>query len=91
MEPTKFFSHLALLVQLDLGTGVRASLLQTAAQVLDVSGEDGPVLLSLGPVSSLNDQLLVELLHPALELLHLFGVTMIFWTNSGFAGPVWCT
>ena len=66
MEPTKFFSHLALLVQLDLGARVRASLLQTASQVLDVAGQDGPVLFGLGPVSALTDQLLVELLHPAL-------------------------
>ena len=51
MEATKFFSHLALLVQLDLGASVGASLLQTASQVLDVAGQDSPVLFGFRAVS----------------------------------------
>merc|ERR1719336_1060876 len=65
---------LALLVQLNLGAGVGASLLKTTAKVLDVTGQSRAVLLGLGPVLPLNVQLLVQLLDPGLQLLDLLAV-----------------
>merc|ERR1719153_780072 len=77
----RFFSALALLVQLDLGAGVGASLLKTTAEVLDVAGQSSSVLLGLGPVLPLNVQLLVQLLDPGLQLLDLLAV---LGTESSF-------
>merc|ERR1719510_1883384 len=65
---------LALLVELDLGRGVGADLLDATAEVLDVAGEDGAVLLGLGPVATLDVELLIELLQSSLQLLDLLGV-----------------
>merc|ERR1719192_2291888 len=65
---------LALLVQLNLGASVGPSLIKTTAQVLDVTGQNGPVLLSLGPGLSLNDKLLIQLINASLQLLDLLGV-----------------
>merc|ERR1719430_2985727 len=72
---------LELLVQLDLGAGVGASLLKTTAEVLDVAGQSSSVLLGLGPVLPLNVQLLVQLLDPGLQLLDLLA---ILGTESSF-------
>ena len=65
---------LTLLVQLNLGGCVGSSLRQSAAKVLQVTGQERPVLLSLGTVVALNDDLLIKLINPALELLDLLGV-----------------
>merc|ERR1719189_1242632 len=65
---------LALLVQLNLGASVGPRLIKTTAQVLDVTGQNGPVLLSLGPGLSLNDKLLIQLINASLQLLDLLGV-----------------
>merc|ERR1719191_2013639 len=65
---------LSLLVELHLGGGVGAGLLQAGGNVLDVLLEHGAALLGLGPVSSLNIQLLVQLLNAGHQLLGLLGV-----------------
>merc|ERR1719195_1772962 len=65
---------LALLVQLNLGASVGSSLIKTTAQVLDVTGQDGPVLLSLGSGLPLNDKLLIQFINASLQLLDLLGV-----------------
>merc|ERR1719474_2138099 len=53
---------LPLLVQLHLGGGVRASLLQPGSDVLNVLLQHGAALLGLGAVATLDSQLLVKLL-----------------------------
>merc|ERR1719268_100520 len=65
---------LPLLVELHLGGGVRASLLQPGSDVLDVLLQHGAALLGLGAVATLDSQLLVKLLKPGLQLLGLLGV-----------------
>merc|ERR1719284_1291254 len=65
---------LPLLVELNLGSSVGSSLLKTTTEVLNVTGEDGSVLLSLGSGLSLNDKFLIKLVNTALELLDLLGV-----------------
>merc|ERR1719242_2871445 len=65
---------LSLLVELHLGGGVRAGLLQAGGDVLDVLLQHGAALLGLGPVSSLNIQLLVQLLNAGHQFLGLLGV-----------------
>merc|ERR1719494_1410563 len=65
---------LPLLVQLHLGRGVGAGLLQPGRDVLDVLLQHGAALLGLGAVATLNSQLLVKLLKPGLQLLGLLGV-----------------
>merc|ERR1719166_798800 len=54
---------LSLLVELDLGAGVGSSLLQPSAQVLEVPGQQGAVLLSLGSHLPLDGELLVKLVN----------------------------
>merc|ERR1719211_753218 len=63
-----------LLVQLDLGGGVGAGLLQPGGNVLNVLLQHGAALLGLGAVSTLNGQLLIQLLKPGLQLLCLLGI-----------------
>merc|ERR1719492_728502 len=65
---------LSLLVELHLGGGVGAGLLQAGGDVLNVLLQHGAALLGLGPVSSLNIQLLVELLNAGHQFLGLLGV-----------------
>merc|ERR1719225_185487 len=65
---------LSLLVELHLGGGVGAGLLQAGGDVLDVLLQHGAALLGLGPVSSLNIQLLVQLLNAGHQFLGLLGV-----------------
>merc|ERR1719295_395249 len=65
---------LPLLVELHLGGGVGAGLLQPGRDVLDVLLQHGAALLGLGAVSTLDSQLLVKLLKPGLQLLGLLGV-----------------
>merc|ERR1719461_1274047 len=65
---------LTLLVQLNLGAGVGANLSEPGAQILEVPGQQGTVLLGLGAVVPLHGQLLVELVNAGLQLLHLLGV-----------------
>ena len=57
---------LLLLVELHLGGGVGAGLLQLGRDVLDVLLQHGAALLGLGPVATLDSQLLVKLLKPGL-------------------------
>merc|ERR1719284_773133 len=65
---------LPLLVELHLGGGVGAGLLQPGGDVLDVLLQHGAALLGLGAVATLDSQLLVKLLKPGLQLLGLLGV-----------------
>merc|ERR1719284_1874584 len=65
---------LPLLVELHLGGGVGAGLLQPGRDVLDVLLQHGAALLGLGAVATLDGQLLVKLLKPGLQLLGLLGV-----------------
>merc|ERR1719295_2484321 len=65
---------LPLLVELHLGGGVGAGLLQPGRDVLDVLLQHGAALLGLGAVATLDSQLLVKLLKPGLQLLGLLGV-----------------
>merc|ERR1719356_992427 len=65
---------LPLLVELHLGGGVGAGLLQPGSNVLDVLLQHGAALLGLGAVATLDSQLLVKLLKPGLQLLGLLGV-----------------
>merc|ERR1711962_985500 len=65
---------LPLLVELNLGRGVRASSLKTRGDVLNILLEHGTALLSLRPISTLYSQFLVQLLQSGLELLGLLGV-----------------
>merc|ERR1719412_2169247 len=60
---------LSLLVKLNLCTGSTASLVQPLAQVLQLSGQVGPLSLGLGSALSLSLQLLLHLLDPGLDLL----------------------
>merc|ERR1712076_110014 len=63
-----------LLVQLNLGGGVGAGLFKPGGNVLNVLLQHGAGLLGLGAVSTLNGQLLVQLLQPGLKLLCLLGI-----------------
>merc|ERR1719191_1045147 len=65
---------LSLLVELHLGGGVGAGLLQAGGDVLNVLLQHGAALLGLGAVSSLNIQLLIKLLNAGHQLLGLLGV-----------------
>merc|ERR1740123_1759921 len=65
---------LALLVELNLEGGVGAGLLQPGADVLQVAGQEAAVLLSLSAVTALHIDLLVQLVHTDLQLLHLLAV-----------------
>merc|ERR1711963_249914 len=65
---------LTLLVELNLGGGVGASLLQAGGDVLNVLLEHGAALLSLGTVASLNIEFLIQLLNAGHQLLGLLGV-----------------
>merc|ERR1719295_1856185 len=65
---------LPLLVELHLGGGVGAGLLQPGRDVLDVLLQHGAALLGLGAVATFDGQLLVQLLKPGLQLLGLLGV-----------------
>merc|ERR1711962_15631 len=65
---------LPLLVQLNLGGGVVASILKLLDKVFNVPGQERAVLLSLGAVLAFDGQLLVKLLKAALELLDLTAV-----------------
>merc|ERR1719284_1237639 len=64
---------LTLLVELNLGSGVGASLLQAGGDVLNVLLEHGAALLSLGTVASLNIEFLIQLLNAGHQLLGLLG------------------
>merc|ERR1712012_1209548 len=66
--------RLALLVELNLESSVGSSLLQTGANVLQVTRQQSSVLLSLGAVTTLHIDLLIQLIHTNLQLLHLLGV-----------------
>merc|ERR1719245_2620422 len=77
---------LPLLVELNLGSSVGASLLKTTTEVLDVTGENGAVLLGLGSCLSLDDEFLIKLINTALELLDLLSVLAaksVFILNLG--------
>merc|ERR1719270_1777447 len=63
-----------LLVELNLGGSVGASLLQAGGDVLNVLLEHGAALLSLGTVASLNIEFLIQLLNTGHQLLGLLGV-----------------
>merc|ERR1719270_2218076 len=63
-----------LLVELNLGGSVGASLLQAGGNVLNVLLEHGAALLSLGTVASLNIEFLIQLLNTGHQLLGLLGV-----------------
>merc|ERR1712227_454024 len=65
---------LTLLVELNLGGGVGASLLQAGGDVLNVLLEHGAALLSLGTVASLNIEFLIQLLNAGHQFLGLLGV-----------------
>merc|ERR1719245_2469314 len=71
---------LTLLVELNLGCSVGASLLQAGGDVLNVLLEHGAALLSLGTVASLNIEFLIQLLNAGHQLLSLLG---IFGSKSG--------
>merc|ERR1711963_1294965 len=62
------------LLQLSLGGGVGASLLQAGGDVLNVLLEHGAALLSLGTVASLNIEFLIKLLNAGHQFLGLLGV-----------------
>merc|ERR1712012_148394 len=66
--------RLALLVELNLESSVGSSLLQTSANVLQVTRQQSSVLLSLGAVATLHIDLLIQLINTNLQLLHLLGV-----------------
>merc|ERR1719356_2200049 len=65
---------LTLLVELNLGGCVGASLLKTGGDVLNVLLEHGAGLLSLGTVASLNIEFFIKLLNAGHQLLGLLGV-----------------
>merc|ERR550539_1077955 len=65
---------LSLLVELNLEGGVGSGLLQPGADVLQVAGQEATVLLSLAAVTALHVDLLVQLVHTDLQLLHLLAV-----------------
>merc|ERR1719297_61271 len=65
---------LTLLVELNLGGGVGASLLKTGGDVFNVLLEHGAGLLSLGTVASLNIEFFIKLLNAGHQLLGLLGV-----------------
>uniref|UniRef100_A0A182JJS0 Uncharacterized protein n=1 Tax=Anopheles atroparvus TaxID=41427 RepID=A0A182JJS0_ANOAO len=62
---------LTLLVQLNLGRGGTASLLQTLAQLLKLAGQISALLLSLGASLTLGLDFLLELLNAGLQFLDL--------------------
>merc|ERR1719443_2295369 len=72
LEPGKL--SLTLLVELNLGGSVGASLLQAGGDVLNVLLEHGAALFSLGTVASLNIELLIQLLNAGHQLLSLLGI-----------------
>merc|ERR1719367_2241473 len=72
LEPSKL--SLTLLVELNLGGSVGASLLQAGGDVLNVLLEHGAALLSLGTVASLNIEFLIKLLNAGHQLLGLLGI-----------------
>merc|ERR1719443_2398637 len=65
---------LTLLVELNLGGSVGASLLQAGGNVLNVLLEHGAALLGLGTVASLNIKFLIQLLNAGHQLLSLLRV-----------------
>merc|ERR1719443_809686 len=65
---------LTLLVELNLGGSVGASLLQAGGDVLNVLLEHGAALLSLSKVASLNIEFLIQLLNAGNQLLSLLGI-----------------
>merc|ERR1719461_1175460 len=65
---------LSLLVELNLGGSVGSSLFKAGSNILEVTGEESPILLSLGAVGTLNGDFLIELINTGLELLDLLGV-----------------
>merc|ERR1719356_1316587 len=65
---------LTLLVELNLGGCVGASLLKTGGDVLNVLLEHGAGLLSLGTVASLNIEFFIKLLNAGHQLLGLLGI-----------------
>merc|ERR1719245_1808123 len=65
---------LTLLVELNLGCSVGASLLQAGGNVLNVLLEHGAALLSLGTVASLKIEFLIQLLNAGHQLLGLLGI-----------------
>merc|ERR1712241_472507 len=65
---------LSLLVELNLGSSVGSSLLKTTTEVLNVTGKDGTVLLSLGSGLSLNDKFFIKFINASLEFLDLLSV-----------------
>merc|ERR1719210_2787281 len=66
--------RLTLLVQLNLEGGVGSSLFKTGSNVLQVTGQESSVLLSLGSVAALNIDLFIKLINTDLEFLDLLGV-----------------
>merc|ERR1719402_432325 len=71
----------SLLVELDLCRGVGASFLQTTSQVLDIARQSSSVLISLGSVLTLNEELLIKFFNSRPELLNLF---IVLVTESAF-------
>ena len=59
---------LALLVELDLGSGGAAGLVKALRQVVELAGQLGALLLHLGAVLALSLQLLLELLDASLKV-----------------------
>merc|ERR1719270_1026559 len=75
----KFSSHpsqfsLSLLVELNLSGSIGAGFIKSSADIFNVLLQKRTVLLSLGSVSSLNLELIINFLHASLEFLDLLGV-----------------
>merc|ERR1719384_2228288 len=66
--------RLTLLVQLNLEGGVGSSLFKTGSNILQVTGQESSVLLSLVSVAALNIDLFIKLINTDLEFLDLLGV-----------------
>merc|ERR1719270_322300 len=75
----KFSSHscqfsLSLLVELNLSGSIGACFIKSGADILNVLLQQRTVLLSLGSVSSLHLELIINFLHASLEFLDLLGI-----------------
>merc|ERR1719322_1410089 len=66
--------RLTLLIQLNLEGSVGSSLFKTGSNILQVTGQESSVLLSLGSVAALNIDLFIKLINTDLEFLDLLGV-----------------
>merc|ERR1719384_983847 len=81
--------RLTLLVQLNLEGSVGSSLFKTGSNILQVTGQESSVLLSLGSVAALNIDFFIKLINTNLEFLDLLGVfgsKSLFILNLGSNG-----